>query len=298
MTREQWIFYAVGAYLLLFMGVTVGIFVWIVKRSAGRAPVAFKLLRGPGETLRRRIAKFDEDFVMRMGGAALIPLGVGLAVFAVLAILRPRITLVVGLGITIMAFAGTLIPALRWALRDLNRYRNDRLGYLGEREVAEHLMPLLARGYQVFHDVPAEGAKTGFNLDHVAVGPSGVALIETKTRRKGRARPGMKDHVVIYDGRQLIWPWGEDRHGLEQAVNEADWLRKFILQRTGIETTVKPILAIPGWWVETKARGDAVVLNAKNVASAVEGNGPRVLSDQQIDLIARQLDERCRDVVD
>jgi hypothetical protein len=159
-------------------------------------------------------------------------------------------------------------------------------------------MPLLARGYCVFHDVPAKGAKSDFNLDHVAVGPSGVAVIETKTRRKRHARPGMKDYVVIYDGNQLIWPWAEDRHGLEQAANEADWLSKFIHQRTGIEISVKPILALPGWWVETKARGPVTVINSKNVASAVDGNGSPVLSDQQIDLIARQLDNLCRDVED
>jgi hypothetical protein len=61
---------------------------------------------------------------------------------------------------------------------------------------------------------------------------------------------------------------------------------------------VKPILALPGWWVEAKARGFVTVVNSKSVASAVEGNGPRVLSDEQIDLISRQLDVLCRDIED
>ena len=300
MTSDRWIFLSVVAYFLLFMAAAVGLFVWTVKRRRDRAPVAFKLLRGPGESLRRRMAKFDEDFIVRMGGAALIPLGAALAVIWVVAKLHPQTWTELGIGFGIAAgvFVVTLIAALRWALRDLRRYRNDRLGYLGEREVAEHLQPLLARGYRVFHDVPAEGTKANFNLDHVAIGASGVTVIETKTRRKGRAPPGVKDHVVIYDGARLIWAGKEDRHCLEQVVNEADWLHKFILQRTGIETPVKPILAIPGWWVEAKARGDVTVVNAKTVASAVEGNGPRVLSDSQIELIARQLDALCRDVED
>jgi hypothetical protein len=61
---------------------------------------------------------------------------------------------------------------------------------------------------------------------------------------------------------------------------------------------VKPILALPGWWVEARARGAVTVVNSKNVARAVEGIGPRILTDQEIDLIARQLDALCRDVVD
>ncbi len=146
--------------------------------------------------------------------------------------------------------------------------------------------------------MPSEGTKKAFNLDHVAVGPNGVSVIEVKTRRKGRARPGCKDHVVWYDGQQLSWPWGEETAALEQAKSEANWLHKWIKQRTGIDTPVKPILALPGWWVEMKARGDVVVVNSKSVASAVGGRGPALLLPEQIDLIARQLDVLCRDVED
>lgn len=41
-----------------------------------------------------------------------------------------------------------------------------------------------------------------------------------------------------------------------------------------------------------------IVVNAKNVAAAVEGKGTRILSDKEIDLISRQLDMLCRDVED
>jgi len=295
-TQNQWALIAVAAYFLLFAGAVVGIQIWKIRRRRERPPVAFKLLRGPGETLRRRVAKSEEEFVFRVFGAASVPVFAALAVLGALIVIRPSTPLSIGLGVTVLVFLVTLIPSARWALRDLLRSRDDHLGYLGEREVAEQMQPLSAKGYRVFHDVPAEGAKTQFNLDHVTVGPTGVALIETKTRRKGRARSGFKDHVVVFDGQRLIWPWGEDTHGLDQAKAEADWLGKWINQRTGVDTPVKPILALPGWWVEVKARGAVTVVNSKNVTSAVEGDGPRTLTDQQIDLIARQLDSLCRDV--
>lgn len=298
MTISVWSFYSLLGYVVLFFVSIIGLGVFIRKRRRDRPPVVFKLLRGPGETLRKRIAKYDEDLILRVGGAAFAPLAAALLVLLI--ILKLNIStwtgLTVGLGATAITFFLILFFAGRWALRDLFRYSNDCLGYLGEREVSEHLEALLARGYRVFHDMPAEGSDKKFNLDHVVVGPSGIALIETKTRRKGRARPGFKDHVVVYDGKQLIWPWGEDRHGLEQAEAEADWLRKWIHQRTGIDVLVKPILALPGWWVDMKARGDVIVVNSKSVARAVEGRAPAVLTGDQIDLIARQIDVLCRDV--
>lgn len=260
----------------------------------------FKLLRGPGETLRRMMLKHDENMLSRLLFAALIPLFAGSVALCVAAYAQRKFAISNALGWSVIAvvFVAALIPTVRWAMRDLERFRAYRLGYLGERAVGDQLTPLIAQGYAVFHDIPATGAKKPFNLDHVAVGPSGVALIETKTRRKGRARPGFKDHEVTYDGQQLIWPWGEDRHGLDQALSEAEWLRQWILARTGIETPVKPILALPGWFVVSKARGVVTVVNHKQVPSAVRGNNGPILSADQIDLIARQLDLICRDVED
>lgn len=52
-----------------------------------------------------------------------------------------------------------------------------------------------------------------------------------------------------------------------------------------------------GWWVDAKTDRPVVVVNSKMAGAAVQ-RGPRVLSDQQIDLIARQLDQLCRDVED
>jgi hypothetical protein len=72
-----------------------------------------------------------------------------------------------------------VVPAATWLWTRFNNYRKAHLGYYGERAVGEQLENLLARGYRVFHDVPAVGSKP-FNLDHVAVGKTGVAVLETR----------------------------------------------------------------------------------------------------------------------
>ena len=292
--------YIALAYLALFVVGSFGLAIWRIKRRKTRPPLETKLLRGPGETLRKRMAEYDESLPIRMLAAAAVPLAVAGLTGLLIGFLAPRVGLPVWAwyGLWALAFLGSLYPTVRWVLRDLDHYRAYRLGYFGERVVGEKLNELVGHGYAVFQDVPGQGQTKPFNLDHVAVGPSGVAVIETKTRRKGRARPGYKDHEVTYDGQQLIWPWGEDRYGLEQALRNADWLRKWIFDRTGIDTPVKPILALPGWYVHMGPRKPVDVVNHEWVCSAVRGNNVRILSDSQIDLITRQLDTLCRDVED
>jgi hypothetical protein len=150
----------------------------------------------------------------------------------------------------------------------------------------------------VFHDIPAEAGGHKFNIDHVAVGTAGVFAIETKTRRKGRVPPGFEEHKVAYDGRQLIWPWGEDDFGLRNAEDRARWLTDWLNKMTGLGITAKPVLVLPGWYVVAKGIGTVTVLNQKQLAGAILRAQPGVLTGEQVDLIARQLDAVCRDVTD
>jgi hypothetical protein len=55
-------------------------------------------------------------------------------------------------------------------------------------------------------------------------------------------------HKVAYDGRQLIWPWGEDDFGLRNAEDRARWLTDWLNKMTGLGITAKPVLALPGWY--------------------------------------------------
>jgi len=297
MTRELWMIVSLGVYFLLFLGAVVGLGIWKAKRRRTKPPVEFKFLRGPGESLRQRMTKFDEDFPFRIGAAALAPVVVALVVFWGVAKFRPQTQLWVGLGLTLIAFVAVLIPAIWWAVRGLMRYRDDRLGYAGERFVGDCLEPLKRQGWHVFHDVPGEAHGKKFNVDHVAVGPGGVWAIETKSRRKGRARPGFEPQKVFFDGKQLIWPWGEDTHGPEQARNNAEWLQEWLLKRTAIKISVRPVLAFPGWYVVDKPRAWLRVVMPEWLTEDLP-KAESILTNAQIDLIQRQLDLLCRDVED
>ena len=298
MHQELWGIVLLGVYFVFFFMVVMGIGLWLSKRGAEKPPLEFKLLRGPGESLRRRLNKFDEDFFFQIGGAAMVPVVAGLLTFCALLWLTPHLRINLGLAIVAFVMLPFFFLAGRWTLAKLMRARNDRLGYLGERSVGEALLPLVAAGFRVFHDIPAESNNAKFNVDHVAVGPTGIFAIETKTRRKGRARAGYEAHKVAFDGRQLIWPWAEDRYGLKNAEDRARWLTEKLNKLTGIGVAASPVLVLPGWYVVPKGIGPVMVVNHKQLAGAIMRGKQAVLTEAQVDLIARQLDQLCRDVED
>lgn len=288
---------------ILFLGYVVVPFVVAImvhtvsyKNPAGRPPVDFTLLRGPGESLRQRIVELDQNVMGTALTMTLIPwLAIGAIIWWVPMIGKQYAGLALVLAALVLLVQ---ISAMSWwVYRHVLRRRNFLMGYYGERAVAEEL-DKLGKDYRVFHALPVIGGLDGLNLDHVVVGPTGLFVIETKTRRKGRTRKGFEAHKVFYDGRQLIWPWAEEADSVQQAMVEADWLSRWIRHMTGFEIAVRPVLALPGWWVETLTPGPVAVQNPKNLPSYILGNGERVLDDKQIDLIAHRLDSRCRDVND
>ena len=262
---------------------------WRVVRRAERVPVADKLLRPAGESLRRRIEALDDKLTDTFLLGIFAPLGAIAAVFFALALSPPLTRLVVAFVSGVAAFAFVT----RRMLAQLRELRNCRLGFHGERAVAEEINQLMRDGCRVFHDVPMEPYG---NIDHVIVAPSGVYAVETKTRRKRKAPPGKKDHEVVFDGKALEFPHGADTHGLEQARQQADRLRAMLTKAVGEPVGTMAILTLPGWFVMSRVNGPLKVVNPKGIRHVVTANQPASLTPQLIERISYQLDQRCRDV--
>lgn len=290
--------FGLAAYLIAVFGSLIGIISWKKSRTRrlSRPPLEIKLLRGPGESLQRRMRRFEEDFFLQYSALAMIPFLVGSLLFGLLLQFAPRLSLWQDWSVVLAVGVVLTIPIVLWGIKGVARYWRDRAGYLGERRVAECLQPLRMHGCHLFHDLPATGKGKDFNIDHVVVGPFGVAAIETKTYGKRRGRSSNRDWVVQNYGDRLVWSWGETRRELEQAQGQAEWLRNWIYERTGISVAAKPILALPGWFTELKAPGSVAVENEKRLVSAVlTGAGP-VLTEAQIRRIAAEIEGVCRDV--
>jgi hypothetical protein len=174
----------------------------------------------------------------------------------------------------------------------LKRTKNLRLGYEGEVAVAQELNQLMREGAYVFHDVPADG----FNIDHVVVWPKGVFAVETKARMKPKRNRGAEDAKVVFDGQRLQFPGWAESAPLDQATRQAKWLAQWLSSAVGETVGVKPVLALPGWFVELKAKSDVVIINGRNASGIFGKISHTALSEEMIKRIAHQLEQRCRDV--
>ena len=233
-----------------------------MRSSRGeRPPVSEKLLRPAGESLRKELEKLDEQvndiFIWTLFGPALFT--------AMFVILNPGASSTGGSAVAavILITAGSIVFAfLVWRLIKLiNRRRDYRLGFAGERAVAEELNQLMLDGCRVFHDVPMEPYG---KVDHVLVAPTGIYAVETKARRKKKAT-GKRDYEVVFDGKMLQFPSATDSRSLDQATQQADRLRAFLSGAVGEPVKVRAILTFPGWFVTSRVKAEIKVLNPKGI---------------------------------
>ena len=273
------------------------VFAWFaIQFRRTRTPIKDKLLRAPGESLRRQIEKFDDNApiyfcVLLMYGPVCLLL---LATFAKLRLKSPHLLAEIILFSALLLIV-TLVFAWR-VIRVLSHQRNLFLGLRGERAVGEELNKLMLDGCLVFHDVPGDA---DWNVDHVVVAPTGVFAIETKTRRKRKCPKGKRDYEVFYDGKTLEYPHCKDSHGIEQVKANAKWVGRHLSNALAEKVTAIPILTLPGWLVTSRVKpgnGELFVLSHKQIRSVILDDRERVLDEKRIRQIAYQLEQRCRDV--
>jgi hypothetical protein len=256
-----------------------------------RSPFTDNFLRSPGESLNRQIMEINDRITEYMFLVITVPVLFYAVYISSLhfgnSILSTSIfTVFIIVGIGVIAFY------LFKLIKMLNLRRSYRLGYEGETAVGQELNQLMRDGYYVYHDFPAKK----FNIDHIVVSPSGVFAVETKARSKPTSKDRKADAKVKYDGKSLRFPNGTDVESLEQAKRQAEWLSKWLRSATGEAVKVRPVVALPGWFVERVASGGIRVINPKNFRSIAKPKDGNFLSEQMISRIVHQLEQKCRDV--
>jgi hypothetical protein len=277
------------------MGALVGVVLWNKRKSGTRNPFGrdLKLLRMPGEHLWQRVNRKDMTEMQWTIALMLMPIIVaGLALQIASAFFgKTYVSLVIALGV----FLFTIPWCIAWLAGRLERRERQYLGFFGERLVADCLEPLKEKGWFIFHDVPCDGASKKFNLDHVAVGPGGLWIVETKVRRKGRARRGMDRHKVRFDGTKIMWPRWDDTGSIRQAVKSAEWLQEWLERATQKTFAVSVVVVTPGYEVESIGKSGVSVAAPKDLLDVLIGQGT-ILSAEEIKMIRLPLAGKCRDV--
>jgi hypothetical protein len=267
------------------------LYLYKFSRASRRSPLTQHLLRSPGTSLHTEIedisVTIDSYLIMLFALPVLfyatylsqIYLGAGKQNIASI--------LVYVLGTAIVT--ALLLAKMWWSLK---KRSSLYLALDCELAVGQELNNLMLEGYRVFHDFPAEK----FNIDHVVVGPKGVFAVETKGRAKRNKKGGAAEATVVYGGNGLQFPGWFEKEPIEQARRQASWLQKWLSSAVGDPVSVKPVLVLPGWFVELKKPSDVFIFNGKNPQSLLKRQSDNMLSETMIKRIAHQLEQRCRDV--
>jgi hypothetical protein len=267
----------VGVGVILFLGNS---FRWTSQVTVSRSPNREKLLRSPGENMRRNLEQLNEYLIYSVALFLLVP--------TVFAWKMPNLTqgwpltFLIGL-IALSALPGICVVKL---------YRSYALGLRAERAVGEELNQLMLDGCHVFHDYPATH---DWHINHIVVAASGVYVVETKSSPRPRADALTQQSAVILDGGTLRFPHETCSEPLEQTRRSAAILSKELSDaRSKVE--VKPILSLPGWRVIRHETIDVQVLNPKEIWQTIVTNAPAKLSEKEIQQLAYRIQQKCRDV--
>lgn len=266
--------------------------IWWLRHSGARrrSPLSRNLLRNPGDSLRPQI----EDLTLDLLGLFCLFLILPLVLYSVwiseVSFGGRKIT---GSNVTllgIITIAALALVSFR-LLNVLNRRRALYLALDGEMAIGQELNQLMVKGYAVYHDFPAEH----FNIDHIVVAPGGVFAVETKARPKPITADGNANAEVVYDGRCLRFPGWESSEFLDQATRQASWLSRWLTSAVGEPVEVKPVLALPGWFIKRVQRGPVQVISGRDANNLVRPN-ESPLSTALVQRVVHQLDARCRTV--
>jgi hypothetical protein len=306
----------VGTVVGLFISFAVTFsLVWFKgKRRARRderPPQSEKLLRPPGYFAACKVEELAEKVVLILARATCAAVLFGLS-FACLCLVfsalahravtfrdlwgSPQFYQLVALTVVGLVAPVWCIWEFVWLSAAIDELRNWRFGMRGEQVVAEQLMnrELAAAGYVAFHDLPAEKGHKKWNVDHVVVGPAGVFVLETKTRPRRKAKWAQEEHMVLFDGKVLTFPWCYDAEAVRQVSYNVKWVRNYLGTYAPEGLVIQPIIVVPGWFVPTYDSRDGVeVMNAKFLVGFIKRAQSRYGTDE-LKHVRTRLDEGCR----
>ena len=123
--------------------------------------------------------------------------------------------------------------------------------------VGHDLQKMSANQCRVFHEV---ATPLGV-VDNVVVGIQGVYAVCVVARRP----PGPNNQVRL-EGELLSFAPGDNELSLALYGNRAKQLAKLLKRETGHPIKVRPVVAVPGWEIESQVSEHYLIVNERNTA--------------------------------
>lgn len=259
---------------------------WIQNhmKQKKKSPIKDKPLRYVGQSLDERINKLiNEDAVPYLMATFLLVYLAGYEWWRYFRNPPPFPKTVTFVAVMFFLFC---VYRLRKILKEVKAIK---LGRDGERAVGQYLENLRENGHRIFHDLVGDN----FNLDHVIISRKGIYVIETKTYSK----PAKGEAKIGFDGERLTIKdlWVQTKP-ITQVNAASNWLKNILLETTGKDFSIKPVILFPGWYVESTEQGKKScvwVLNPKALPSYIE-NQPDIISQEDMMLASFHISRYIR----
>jgi hypothetical protein len=261
------------------------------RRSKKPKPAQERLLRPPGYSLSLRLEELTDDLFNKIIGSLVLCGLTGTEAALATRYLAESFPLPSTLLLFALA-AATALPGAVYAVaayRTMRECHVVRIGLRGEQATAEALAEAADAGFRMFHDIPAG---EDWNIDHVAVGPKGVFLVETKSLRRKGSNGDQDEHEVKFDGHTLAFPFGSDADTVMKARRNAKWLSDYLVRKIGQIVPVDTIVVLPGWSVEGRT-GPVKAMNCSYLTKYLRGQNNR-LAPEDVTQISEALEEKNR----
>jgi hypothetical protein len=179
-----------------------------------------------------------------------------------------------------------------WFRRSHEKLKNLHLGLMAEQLVGQQLESCRTALHYVFHDVVVDKGGRRFNIDHVAIGPGGVFVVETKGKRK----PLRGETKIKFDGRQLQFSDGSFTDDpIRQCEANTAYIQNLLMgflkdKKNPVckfdgrnKMPMVPVVVYPGWFIDYGSANGAQIRisNEKSLPNMIEKWRP-VLSNEEV----------------
>lgn len=140
----------------------------------------------------------------------------------------------------------------------LNIFRKRRLRFVRDANIAigHSLQCLTDNQNRVFHDVKCA---TGI-IDNIVIGLHGIYAVFVISKRPN------KDNRVRLSHSELSFAPGGFVISLGEFAARAKQFAKLVNNELGHQVLVRPVIAVPGWEIESQASEEFLLVNERNVA--------------------------------
>jgi hypothetical protein len=125
-------------------------------------------------------------------------------------------------------------------------------------------------------------------VDNVIVGVHGMYAVCVVAKRPG------KDNRVRLNGEQLAFAPGSEVISVAECGKRTAQLAREVRKLVGHDIQLRPVIAVPGWEIDSQASDEYLVVNERNL-SMLRGwkDQKDYLLNEDVDQIQKMLTERC-----